>query len=138
MSVIIFRFIASLSDSGGKNDLRNGKQIILPSDSFFSSSLRDLSRHVECYAPLEIAQAEAKLLRQMTKLFIYRSLGLAKPPFQGYIAFMAATVDEIKTNQTANARYIVILENHTDHLQDVENRLRQLEHINQLYMLFVE
>jgi hypothetical protein len=27
--------------------LRNGKQITLPSDSFFSSSLHDLNRHVE-------------------------------------------------------------------------------------------
>jgi len=113
MSVIIFRFIASLSDSGGKNDLRNGKQITLPSDSFFSSSLRDLSRHVECYAPLEIAQAEAKLLRQMTKLFIYRSLGLAKPPFQGYIAFMARSINfslsEITTPGGSFARTLLNL-----------------------------
>ena len=46
---------------------------MLTSDSFFYSSLHDLNRHID-YAPLEIVQAKGKLLRQMTNLFIYRSL----------------------------------------------------------------
>ena len=54
-------------------------------------------------------------------------IGVLLTAVLGYCAHLSATISDIKEKQADMAKYIVTLDNHSDHLVDLEQRVRCLE-----------